>query len=290
VIVIGKLTPALKYLLHKDVPGRNLQVYPDDTFVVSYPKAGNTWTRFLIANLVHPQERVTLLTADRLIPAVDGQSRRYFRGMPRPRIIKSHYAFHPSYQRVVYIVRDPRDVAVSQYYYQIKRTVLADGYPIEEFVTRFVAGRTCPYGSWGENVASWLAARQGSAGFLLLRYEDMVAQPLVQASRIASFLGLHCAPELIAQAVKRSSAERMRELERLESRKWNSTKGTRQDLSFVRHATSGSWRATLTQPCVAAVEAAWSPLMRWLGYDLGEESMACASPGPLKCLLEKPAP
>ncbi len=35
-------------------PGRNLKVWPDDVFILSFPKSGNTWTRFLIANLAYP--------------------------------------------------------------------------------------------------------------------------------------------------------------------------------------------------------------------------------------------
>ena len=31
-------------------PGRNLAVRLEDTFLVGYPRSGNTWARFLIAN------------------------------------------------------------------------------------------------------------------------------------------------------------------------------------------------------------------------------------------------
>ena len=94
--------------------------------------------------------------------------------MPRPRIIKSHQYFHPNYKRVIYVVRDPRDVALSQFHFHRKRKLIEDDYPIEKFVTRFVAGQTGPYGSWGDNVASWLSTRHNRPGFLLLRYEDML--------------------------------------------------------------------------------------------------------------------
>lgn len=39
----------LKYALGTDIAGRNLAVYPDDTFIVSYPRWRDTWTRFLVA-------------------------------------------------------------------------------------------------------------------------------------------------------------------------------------------------------------------------------------------------
>src|SRR6202161_3525192 len=56
--------------------GRNFAVYPDDRFLVSYPRSGNTWTRFLIANLVYPQRNVSFLNIEELIPDSSSQSNR----------------------------------------------------------------------------------------------------------------------------------------------------------------------------------------------------------------------
>ena len=47
--MIYGIKTVVKYALGIDLAGRNFAVYPDDTFVVSYPRCGNTWTRFLIA-------------------------------------------------------------------------------------------------------------------------------------------------------------------------------------------------------------------------------------------------
>src|SRR6266478_1029434 len=180
--MIKKFISAARFLTRRDSPGRLLKPLPDDTFLVSYPKSGNTWLRFLVANLVQPDPPVTLVGADLLIPAVDGQSKKHFNQMATPRIIKSHYPFLESCKRVVYVVRDPRDVVMSQYHYQIKRGVLAPGAPVDAFVDRFLEGGVCPYGSWWENVASWLAARSRDPQFLLVRYEDMQADILRKPS------------------------------------------------------------------------------------------------------------
>ena len=40
-----------KYLSGTDIADRNVAVYADDTFLVSYPRSGNTWTRLFICNL-----------------------------------------------------------------------------------------------------------------------------------------------------------------------------------------------------------------------------------------------
>ena len=137
--------------------------------------------------------------------------------MRRPRIIKSHDCFDPRFPKVVYIVRDPRDVTVSQYFYHRKLRKIGDDSPIELFVTRFLAGKTCPHGSWGENVATWLATREHDPRFLLLRYEDMLADTRHELTKVADFLGFTASPQHIATAVERSSVSRMRKLEQAET-------------------------------------------------------------------------
>ena len=258
--------------LHR--PGRGLLILPDDIFLVSFPKSGNTWTRFLLGNLRFPDTPATFANIHRLIPDPDGTTKKDFDEMPRPRIIKSHECFDPRYPRVIYIVRDPRDVVLSQYHYHRKRKKLSDDSPIETFATRFLAGKTCPHGSWGQNVITWLATRQDPSRFLLLRYEDMVADTAKELAKIAKFLGMNATPELIAQAVERSSADRMRKLEQSQTDQCDLTKGSRKDLSFVRAAASGGWRVELPASDVERIETAWGPLMRYLGYELSTKPVA----------------
>jgi hypothetical protein len=272
--MIGKFVAAARYFTSRDVPGRSLKVHPEDTFLVSYPRSGNTWTRFLLANFVHPDANVTLVTSDRLIPNVDGQSKRYFKQMPCPRIIKSHYPFHPSYKRVIYVVRDPRDVVLSQYHYQIKRGVLAEGFPIEQFTSSFVAGDVCIYGSWGENVGTWLAARRFNPDFCLIRYEDLLKQTPGELARMAKLLKIQPDSDRLAKAVERSTADRMRQLEKVEGEQWASTKGTRQDISFIRAAKDRQWRTALPRECIAQIENAWGDIMHSLGYTLETETFS----------------
>jgi hypothetical protein len=252
-------------------PGRTLVIFPDDVFLVSFPKSGNTWSRFLVANLLYPRQPATFANIHRLIPEPASTTKRHFDHMPRPRIIKSHECFDPRYPRVIYIVRDPRDVAVSQYHYHRKLMKIGDDSPIETFVTRFLAGETCPHGSWGQNVVTWLATREGDPRFLLLRYEDMIADTARELTKIAAFLGVSGGPQQIALAVKRSSAAQMRKLEQAQTDDCSLTKGSRKDLSFVRAAASGGWRSELPASVVAKIEAAWGPLMRHLGYELSSQ-------------------
>ncbi len=243
----------------------NLRIFPDDTFIVSFPKSGNTWVRFLVANLLNSNDLPNFANIDQLVPESEEVTARDLRKLPRPRIMKSHHAFQPRFPRVIYIVRDPRDVVLSQYYFYRKRRRIADDYPIEQFVSRFVAGLTSDYGSWGQNVASWLATRHRTLAFQLLRYEDLVADTTRELAKVASFLNIPTTPEQLAQAVERSSARQMRKMESADVN-CSVTKNTRRDIPFVRSATTGEWKSGLPESCVTEVEHAWAPLMHWLGY------------------------
>jgi hypothetical protein len=267
--LMGKIRSISRLIAGKWTPGPELEVYPDDTFLIAYSKSGNTWTRFLVANLLYPDKQVTFLNIPELIPHFDVMPKRFFREMARPRIINCHEAFRPHYKRVIYVVRDPRDVVVSLYHFQRKRRIIEDDYPLDRFVTRFVAGealKPARLGTWGDNVASWRLMRQRDPGFMLLRYEDMLADTESVLDRIAPFLGIKATPERIAHAVECSSAHNMRSLEQVQGDQWHQSKDTRKDIPFVRSARSGGWKSALPQRAVSEIESAWGPLMEELGY------------------------
>jgi hypothetical protein len=275
--MIKRLIAGGKHLLGLHHPGRNLRVFPDDVFLVSYPKSGNTWTRFLIANLVFPEKQPDFANLNELIPDPEGLSKRHLENMPRPRYIKSHQYFDPRYKKLIYIVRDPRDVVLSEFHFDIKRRAISEDYPLQQFVSRFVRGElNHPYGTWGENAASWFYTRRQGPQFLLVRYESLQSQAIDEMEKIAEFLGVSADPERIAFAIQQSSADRMRELEKKQGMLWSSTRETRQDKPFVRAAKAGGWKNELPEASVAEIEGAWGGLMREIGYELAVPSLVHA--------------
>ena len=250
-------------------PGRELAILPDDTFVVSYPKSGNTWVRMLISNLLSPDKPADFWAINRLVPELETVTKRQLVKMPRPRVIKSHFVFDPRYPRTIYIVRDPRDVVISEYHYQRKTRTIDDQYPLSEYVERFLAGKTAPeVGSWAEHTASWLSTRDGDPRFLLVRYEKLLSDTAGELSRMAEFLNIPANAQRLVQVVQLSSADRMRSLEKMQSNASSLMRGSRKDLAFVRAAKSGGWKSDLPEPQVEKIEAAWGPIMRYLGYEL----------------------
>jgi len=259
----------MRVVTKRQAAAHGLTVYPDDTFLVSFPRSGNTWTRFLICNLIDPENPVNFAQIESRIPEIYDVTDRALRALPRPRIIKSHESFDPRYKKIVYIVRDPRDVLLSYYEFQLKRRVITEDCSLEEFLPRFMESEFEPMtGSWRDHVLSWIATRGGLKNFLLLRYEDMLAHTQEESTKIAEFLGLDSSTERVARAVALSSADRMRRLEKEESRQWKETRKTRQDKPFVRKATSGGWKSALPEHCVAQLESAWGDVILSVGYEL----------------------
>ena len=248
---------------------RDITIFPDDVFLTSFPRSGNTWTRFLVGNLVHQDDPVTFLNLEQLLPDMYIHSDREMRNLKRPRVIKSHECFDPRYKRVVYIVRDPRDVAISNYHWELKKGSFPDGFPLEEFVPRWMEAFYWPrLGNWAEHVTSWLSTRRNHEGFLLVRYEDLMKNTQRELERMARLLSIEPTQERLQRAAELSSADRMRQLESSEGGKWLQTKYTRQDKPFVRKATSGGWKSVLPEKTVAYLETHWGDIMQDLGYGL----------------------
>lgn len=269
------LSKLARVLTGRQMAGRGATVFPDDVFLVSYPRSGNTWTRFLIGNLIYQADPVTFANIESRIPEIYFNPDRRLRRLTRPRILKSHESFQPHYPAVIYIVRDPRDVAVSFFHHNVKAGNIPDNYAMEDFIPRFMAAEfDAKLGSWFDNVLSWLRLRQGSDRFLLLRYEAMKENPAAELRRIAQFLErwnfarIDTASDKLARAVELSSPQRMRELEKTQAKDWVLTRKTRQDKPFVRTATAGGWKSTLSERSVALLEAKWGGLMKELGYTL----------------------
>ena len=57
-------------VLVKRIAGRELTVFPDNVFLVSYLRSGSTWARFLVGNLIHSDEPITFANVNFLMPMI----------------------------------------------------------------------------------------------------------------------------------------------------------------------------------------------------------------------------
>ena len=91
-----------------------IAVHDADVFIVSYPRSGNTWIRFLLANLLAPHETITFRNIENFVPDLH-KSAAVLDNWPGHRYIKSHHRCYDRYPRFLYLYRDGRDAVVSCY-------------------------------------------------------------------------------------------------------------------------------------------------------------------------------
>ncbi len=246
--------------------GREVTVLPDDTWLVSYPKSGNTWVRFIVANLIHQTIDVGFDNIEELAPDIYQHSNFYLKSIQTPRYLKSHEYFDPRYNKTILVTRDPRDVVVSYYFYCIKIGFIDKSSTISDFVNSFVNGEIDNFGSWGENVGSWLGAQCPGNERLLMRYEDLLTDTQNIIQQIADFIGVEVSPLILKNVEHQCSAERMRDLEVKQSALWKPMRNAEGSMSFVRQYKSNAWKSELNEELCERITFKWYLQMKLLGY------------------------
>lgn len=244
-------------------PGRDVRVRPDDVFLVSYPRSGNTWMRFLLHRLASPNSTPSFRRLQDFAPDIYKVERRRIDSLASPRVLKSHEPFDPRYGRVIYIVRDPRSVALSYYQYQRRTGALSHGASLESFVKGFVLGEPDGFGSWREHVQSWMATREATGTLLLIRYEDLLAAPAQNAARVAEFLDLDVDELDVSRAVEEASLANMK---KVESKEASRDIGDDSDLTFIGRGPASGWKSQLSPEDANAIAEAFADAMERVGY------------------------
>lgn len=234
---------------------RHRAIEPVDVVVASYPRSGKTWLTIMLAELLTDQ-RVDLLTADRLTPAVGDH-----RGAPlivrgSGRLLKSHESYRGEYRKCIYVVRDVRDVLVS--YFNYRKWLSEYSGELSEFVKLCLAGKVDTYGAWPEHVASWLNAE--TSGVFVVRFEDIRRDPTTSLGALMSFLGVDTDPSVLASVADRNSVSHMRT--KTESAFGDSRSGG----GFVREGRTGGWQEHLSAADLALIEQRAGEVMERLGY------------------------
>lgn len=229
------------------VASRHRGLRADDVFVASYPRSGNTWIRFLLADLA-TGARPDFPHVDRLIPRV-GLHAETADLTAGHRLIKTHEAYRREYRRAVYLIRDARDVLIS--WYGVTRPDPDDLSDLDTFIDDFLTERASPYGCWIDHVHGWLRARELGADILVCRYEELRADPATTLRQIAEFIGLTPSDDQIQRTLARNSAGAMRELERANVEYLRRAIGYR---STGMRGIDGTWRDVLTQQHLRAME------------------------------------
>lgn len=257
-------------------------------WLASYPKSGNTWVRFLFTNLIHGPFETSGTIFD-VTPVLERGIKTTLLRDDRINAIKTHHMFSPELplqpqtKGVVYIVRDPFDVMMSNLnYFFISAGVKAtdDVQQIaNQYVSAYLQSGGDPrwmeqnYGSWAEHVDSWV---NNSAGWpvLVLRYEDLLADTAGELGRACAFMELDVTDDDIAGAVERSSFTSMRTMEEREIREkipgmfYSEAirKYGDQGFRFMNKGLKGTARNAVSRDVIERFRANFMPQIGALGY------------------------
>jgi len=231
---------------------RSIELRSDDICYVSFPKSGSTWLAHIITLIVNngsaPRDgtlrsHLHWLESSWTYP----RSRKELDELPSPRIFKSHMPHHmalgggpaSSAGKYLYIARNPKDVAVSYYYFESGKAWSGhyDG-PWEHWLDMLLDGKA-QRGDWFDHVLSWWALRD-LPNLLFLKYEELLRDFPRQLRRIADFLGYGLDAQTLEkiehltsfQVMKKDKFANMHEIEDFQG--------------FFRKGTVASWKELFT--------------------------------------------
>ncbi|MFZ2961145.1 MAG: sulfotransferase domain-containing protein [Candidatus Ozemobacteraceae bacterium] len=277
-------------------------------WIASFPKSGNTWFRIFLDNylkdLPHPidinsigipsasdrdflDRRLGFESSNFTLSELASLRRDLYINISRHAtetpFLKVHDAYSPlpdgislipkeATSCVVYLVRNPFDVAVSLAHFQNE-----DLDSIIEKLSNPSFGHSqngnylsnlAPQkiGTWSDHFQSWVD--QAEIPVLVIRFEDLKAKPFEAFFKAVQFLELTFDQTQFEKALEFSKFNRLQEQER--------QKGFREKPAgtnfFFREGRSGGWRTALSQAQVSSIKNAHSTILKRLGYldDSGE--------------------
>ena len=264
------------------------------TWIASYPRSGNTWVRALITAYANNGEvdiNSIMQTSDKnpeyftdIIKKPIHDWTMTDQALVKPAallklledaggnlILKTHDCnFDVSgvaqipydLTRVgIYIVRDPRDVALSfKNHYGCKNNAEAvDKLLDDKFMTRFPnQGLFVPQLSWKIHFASWM--RELPYPVYALRYEDLLAKPIEIFREIIQFLQMDYDEELARKTIDACSFDNMQKQEKQDG--FRETVGQ----TFFHKGQAQRWKTELEPELQNKIVSAFRAEMSSVGY------------------------
>lgn len=251
------MSGVLKELTH-------FQFKPDDIIVASYPKTGTTWIQEIVYMLTHNFKKSD--SSSEFLETRFPYLEYPYPGIKSvalktgPRFIKTHLphsilppSFENSNAKLVYITRNPRDTAVSYFYFMRLLTPCSFQGTLSDFLQLFLSD-TAMYSPFFDHVLGYWNHRE-SSNILFVTYEDLQKHPTHVIKRVANFLGVEASDADIEYIAACTSFSSMSKNPSVNYEHWKDLGfAYKEKGQFLRTGKVGDWKQHLSEIDVAAFE------------------------------------
>ena len=237
----------------------SLILRPSDVFVATYPKCGTTWMQQIVKLIVNNGVE-TGVDVDEFCPWVVYMTMEEIEAMLSPRFFKTHMPYNlmpggdpvNSPAKYIYVIRNPKDVAISLYYFlQSLRPNITPHW--DQFFDEYISGKLI-YGAFHTHFLGWWS-HNDSPNILILTYENMKKDPRTAVRSVASFLGHNLSDEVIKSIVDQTNIDKMKCNPTANGGWLNQFLPKRENpVSLIRKGKIGDWRSSLTDEQSAKID------------------------------------
>ena len=188
-------------------------------FLVTYPESGTVWLTEIVSQLGKLKNSGNEWDK---VPVFELENHQQLQALSSPRYMTTHLPFslvpHSSEQNLkyIYLARNPKDVAVSFFYFMRQMPLLGFDGTWDEFLKCFMKGDV-PYGSYFDHVLSWWSHKDDD-NVLFLHYEELKQDLQGQIKIIAEFLGLKLSDEEIKAVAEKCSLQAVKSKSNFENK------------------------------------------------------------------------
>ncbi|KAL0984013.1 hypothetical protein UPYG_G00135900 [Umbra pygmaea] len=243
----------------------------DDILIVTYPKSGTTWMQEIVPLVQSEGDLTPVLKIpnwDR-VPWLE-ETRAHVLDLENrasPRLLATHYhynmmpaSFFIIKPKVIYVMRNPKDVLTSSYHYYGMASYLVDPGTMDEFLQKFINGKVM-FGSWFDHVKGWLKA-QDLNHIMYISYEEMILDLKDSVSKISNFMGKSLGCEVIEKIANHCVFKNMKQNKMSNYSLVPAEFMDQKKSEFLRKGTSGDWRNHLTVTQAEYIDAVYKEKMK----------------------------
>lgn len=201
---------------------------PHDVFVATFVKSGTNWM-MQIAHQLAFHGKSDYAHIHEVVPWPETTLMRPLKGYAIPiedpavwmaspegkRVIKTHFEWellpYSEVARYIMVIRDPKDVFVSSYFFFLKNGPFGPVAPsVETWLELFLSDGFYFNGSWAANTAGYWAQRHRK-NVLVCSFKAMRRDLPGTVRAVADFLGIRASDEVIARVCDKSSFDYMKQ-------------------------------------------------------------------------------